>query len=58
MLRAPDPVPVVRLMIDHGILAHLLPEATGIGRLAFVMTEAPEQDDPILRLAALLETDP
>ena len=57
LLRAPDPVPVVRLMIDHGILAHLLPEATGIGRLAFVTTEAPEQDDAVLRLAALLETD-
>ena len=57
LLRAPDPVPVVRLMIDHGILAHLLPEATSIGRLAFVTRAAPDQDDPVLRLAALLETD-
>jgi len=44
-------------MIDHGILAHLLPEATSIGRLAFVTTEAPGHDEPVLRLAALLETD-
>jgi poly(A) polymerase len=57
LLRAPDPVPVVRLMIDHGILAYLLPEATSIGRLAFVTTEAPERDDAVLRLAALLETN-
>ena len=35
LLRAPDPVPVVRLMIDHGILAHLLPEATSIGQAGF-----------------------
>ena len=52
LLRAPDPVPVVRLMIDHDILAHLLPEATGVGRLAFVTGEAPGQDDAVFRLAA------
>jgi poly(A) polymerase len=57
LLRAPYPVPVVRLMIDHDILAHLLPEAANVEKLAFVTTEAPDQDDSILRLAALLETD-
>jgi poly(A) polymerase len=57
LLRAPDPVPVVRLMIDYGILEHLLPEATSIGRLAFVTHAAPGRDDPVLRLAALLEAD-
>lgn len=56
LLRAPDPVPVVRLMLDHGILEHLLPEATSIGRLAFVTRAAPGRDDPVFRLAALLET--
>jgi len=56
LLRAADPVPVVRLMLDHGILEHLLPEATSIGRLAFLTHAAPGQDDPVLRLAALLET--
>jgi poly(A) polymerase len=57
LLRARDPVPVLRLMIDHGILAHLLPDATAIDRLAFVTGHAPGQDDPVLRLAALLKTD-
>jgi poly(A) polymerase len=57
LLRARDPVPVLRLMIDHGILAHLLPVATAIDRLAFVTGHAPGQDDPVLRLAALLKTD-
>jgi poly(A) polymerase len=57
LLRARDPVPVLRLMIDHGILAHLLPDATAIDRLAFVTGHAPGQDDPVMRLAALLKTD-
>jgi poly(A) polymerase len=57
LLRAADPVPVVRLMLDNGILEHLLPEATSIGRLAFAVGAAPGHDDPVFRLAALLDTD-
>ena len=57
LLRAADPVPVVRLMLDKGILEHLLPEATSIGRLAFAVGAAPGHDDPVFRLAALLDTD-
>jgi poly(A) polymerase len=57
LLRAADPVPVVRLVLDNGILEHLLPEATAIGRLAFAVGAAPGHDDPVFRLAALLDTD-
>lgn len=57
LLRAADPVPVVRLMLDNGILEHLLPEATSIGRLVFAVGAAPGHDDPVFRLAALLDTD-
>ncbi len=57
LLRAADPVPVVRLMLGNGILEHLLPEATAIGRLAFAVGAAPGHDDPVFRLAALLDTD-
>lgn len=57
LLRAADPVPVVRLMLDNGILEHLLPEAASIGRLAFAVGAAPGHDDPVFRLAALLDTD-
>lgn len=57
LLAAPDPAAVWRLMLDHGVVAHLLPAATGVRRLERLVALqralglAPE---PRLRLAATL----
>ncbi len=63
-LMAPDPADVLQLMADHGILAHVLPEAGNVGRLRLmswldtrairIETVTPH---PVRRLAALLVTD-
>ncbi|MDP6352566.1 MAG: CCA tRNA nucleotidyltransferase [Alphaproteobacteria bacterium] len=66
LLAAPDPVPAVRLMRDHGVLAHLLPEASapeghdGLAMLdALVSIEQARADAaPLRRLAALLTDAP
>jgi poly(A) polymerase len=52
ILAAPDPVRALRLMQEDGVLAAILPEARHIDRLARLRSH-----DPILRLAALIETD-
>jgi poly(A) polymerase len=53
LLRAPDPVPTLRLMIEDGVLAILLPEAERVASVGAVATLEPERD-PVRRLAALL----
>jgi poly(A) polymerase len=56
-----DPVPTVRLMIDHAILAPVLPEIDrdGVMRLErLVGRERAYGGDPLRRLAALLPADP
>jgi len=56
LLGAPDPLPTLRLMRTHAILAAELPEAgepERLGRLLLLFPEA----DPLLRLAALLDCD-
>ncbi len=53
LLEAPDPLPVVAIMRERGILAHVLPEADGGPRLARLLALAPESD-ALLRLASLL----
>lgn len=64
LLTAPDPAAVWRLMIDHGVMAHLLPAATATDRLGALarlehdlcggLGVAP---DPIRRFAAVLRVD-
>ena len=61
LLAADDPRPAVRLMAAMGVLAAILPQATGIGRferLVGIETDQLFQCDPDLRLAALLPDDP
>ena len=60
LLGAPDPATIVTLMGKEGVLAHMLPEATEIGRLGNLVrieAELGAAPDPILRLAALLAVD-
>lgn len=59
LLGAPDPAPTLALMRDLGVLAHFLPEASNIDRLArLVRIEAAVAPaDPLRRLAALLRAD-
>ena len=56
LLAAPDPLPAVGSMHDAGVLAVLLPEAQGIGRLAAMIAveRIVAEADPIRRLASLL----
>lgn len=56
LLEAPDPVPVVRLMLKHKLLQPLLPQAVNIEALSrMVYFEQSEADvDSVRRLAALL----
>lgn len=53
LLRAPDPVPTLRLMEEDGVLAAALPELGRIDLLARLVAIEPEPD-PLRRLAALL----
>ncbi len=60
LLAAPQPVPVVRLMIEKGIFAPVLPEITDAAALDhLVAREAAAQVDgnPLRRLAALIGPD-
>jgi len=54
LLASPDPVRALTMMRDDGLLATILPEATRIDRLTKLW---PLSDDPLLRLAALIEVD-
>jgi poly(A) polymerase len=54
LLASPDPVRALAMMRDDGVLATILPEATRIDRLTKLW---PLSDDPLLRLAALIEVD-
>ena len=56
LLGAADPTPVLRLMAAEGILAHILPEAIRIERLAGLI-EVDRATDPLRRLAALVAGD-
>jgi poly(A) polymerase len=52
LLAARDPVRALNLMRDDGVLAAILPESRHIDRLRRLRSR-----DPVLRLAALIETD-
>jgi poly(A) polymerase len=56
LLGAPDPVPTLRLMVEDGVLAVLLPEAARIELVGAVAALEPERDR-VRRLAALLTPD-
>jgi len=61
LLAAEDPRGSAALMATSGVLAQILPEAAGLGRLdALVEIETGQlfEADPLLRLAALLPDDP
>ena len=57
LLGLPNPVETVRLMLDHGIFAPVLPEIASVEGLAALLSieDAP---DAVRRLASLLPADP
>ena len=61
LLALADPTPTVRLMRERGIFAPVVPELTGVDRLAALVAaerKAGIDPDPLRRLAALLPADP
>jgi poly(A) polymerase len=61
LLAAPDPVPVLGLMGEGGVLAHAVPAALRLERLAALVAIEPVAGlprDPVLRLGALLVPGP
>lgn len=57
ILQAPDPSGAIASMTELGVLARVLPEAADHTRLARLLRSG-APNDPILRLAALLQGDP
>lgn len=60
LLAAPHPAPTIRLMIDHGIFAPVLPEIRDAGPLETLIAReaaAKMAGDPLRRLAALIGPD-
>jgi len=53
LLEAPDPLPVLEVMLAHGILRYVLPRADGLQRLRRLLALAPDAD-ALQRLAVLL----
>jgi poly(A) polymerase len=61
LLAAPDPVPVLALMGERGVLAHAVPAAVRLAGLVALIAIEPVAGlprDPVLRLGALLLPDP
>jgi poly(A) polymerase len=63
LLALPDPTPTVRLMLEHGLLAPVLPEIDDggverLGRLVAAERMAALSGDPLRRFAALLPPEP
>jgi poly(A) polymerase len=56
LLETPDPIAVLRMMQEDGVLAMVLPEARRLKRLQRLIEIEPSAD-PLLRLAALIEVD-
>jgi poly(A) polymerase len=56
LLETPDPLPVLHMMQEDGVLAVILPEAQRLDRLRQMIAIEPKAD-PLRRLAALIEVD-
>jgi poly(A) polymerase len=56
LLAVPDPLPVLRMMAEDGVLTAIVPEATRLDRLQRLVPLEPKPD-PLRRLAALIEVD-
>jgi poly(A) polymerase len=56
LLETADPIAVLRMMQEDGVLAVMLPEARRLDRLRRLIAFEPEVD-PLRRLAALIEVD-
>jgi len=56
LLETPDPIAVLQMMQEDGVLAVVLPESRHLDRLHRLIEIEPEAD-PLLRLAALIEVD-
>ena len=56
LLETPDPIAVLRMMQEDGVLAVALPETRRLDRLGRLIEIEPKAD-PLLRLAALIEVD-
>lgn len=56
LLATPDPIAVLQMMQEDGVLAVALPEARRLDRLRHLIEIEPNAD-PLLRLAALIEID-
>ena len=56
LLETPDPIAVLQMMQEDGVLAVALPESRGLDRLRRLIEIEPKAD-PLLRLAALIEVD-
>jgi poly(A) polymerase len=55
LLSAPDPVPVLEVMVEGGLLQAVLPQVSGTAVLVSLLgLDLPEAADPVLRLGALL----
>jgi poly(A) polymerase len=57
LLDADDPLPALRLMVETGVLAQVIPGPVALERLARLLEVAPETE-PLVRLAALLRPPP
>jgi poly(A) polymerase len=57
LLGVPDPVRVLRMMGEDGVLAAVLPEATRLDRLRRLIRLEPAPPDSLRRLAALVAVD-
>ncbi len=58
LLSATDPVPAIRLMIEHSILKPVLPEITSADTLAMLVPREGDGGNAIRRFAALIGPDP
>lgn len=57
LLAAADPLPALRLMVETGVLEHVIPGPASLARLARLLELDPDSD-PMVRLAALLRPAP
>lgn len=54
LLATPEPVAVVRLMVEHGIMARIAPELSDAHCLGRLVGQGLEESEPLTRLASLV----